>query len=77
MVTKRHKTDPQKETDYDVELNEIDELNRINKAVDRQPPVDVTEVQKVKKDVRSNPGSEIEMENVFKIDGMRMAQDKL
>ena len=43
---KKHKTDLQKETDYDVELNEIDELNRINKAVDRQPPVDMTEVQK-------------------------------
>ena len=35
---KRHKTDPhtESEKDYDGELNEIDELNRINKAVDKQ-----------------------------------------
>ena len=48
-------------------------MNQINKAVDRQPPVDVTEVQEVQKDVRSNPGDEIE--NEFKTDGTRMAQD--
>ena len=53
---KRQKTDPQMETDYVVELNVIDELNQINKAVDKQQPVDVTEVQK---EVRSNPGDEI------------------
>ena len=41
-----------------LKLNEVDELNRINKAVDGQPPVDVTEVQEVQKDVRSNPGDE-------------------
>ena len=35
----KHRTDPQKQRDFDVELNEIDELNRISKAVDRQPPV--------------------------------------
>ena len=70
MVTQRQRTDPQTEINYEGELNEIDELNQINKAVDRQQPVDVTEVQK---DVRSNPGDEIE--NVFKIDGTRMAQD--
>ena len=51
---KRQRTDPQREIDDDVELNEIDELNKIDKAVDRQQPVDVTEVQK---DVRSNPGN--------------------
>ena len=41
--------------------------------MDRQPPVDATEVQEVQKDVRSNPGDEIE--NEFKTDGTRMAQD--
>ena len=55
---KRQRTDPQTEIEYDVELIEIDELNRISKAVDEQPPVDVTEGQKVQKDVRSNPGDE-------------------
>ena len=48
-------------------------MNQINKAVDRQPPVNATEVQEVQKDVRSNPGDEIE--NEFKTDGTRMAQD--
>ena len=52
----------------------MDELNQINKAVDRQQPVDVTEVQEVQKEVRSNPGDEIE--NVFNTDGTSMAQDK-
>ena len=33
----------------------------------------MTEVQEVQKDVRSNPGEEIE--NEFKIDGTKMAQD--
>ena len=42
---KKHKTDPptETETDYVVELTEIDELNQRNNAVDRQQPVDVTE----------------------------------
>ena len=71
---KRQRTNPQMEIDYDVELNEIDELNQINKAADRQPPVDATQVQEAQKDVRSNPGDEIE--NAFKTDGTRMAQDK-
>ena len=70
---KRQRTDPQTETDFDVELNEIDELNQINKAVDKQPPVDATEVQQVQKDVRSNPGDETE--NELKTDGTRMAQE--
>ena len=64
---KRQRTDTQTETDFDVELNEIDELNQINTAVDNQPPVDATEVQKVQKDIRSNPGDEIE--NELKTDG--------
>ena len=65
---KRQKTDPQTETetDYDVELNEIDELNRRSKAVDRQPPVDATEAQK---DFRSSPGDGIVN------DGTKMAHD--
>ena len=68
MVKMKHKTDPQTatETDYDVELNEIDELNHISEAVDRQPPVDVTEVQK---DIRSCPGDGIVN------DGTKMAHD--
>ena len=68
---KRQRTDLQTETNDDVAVNEIDELNEIEKAVDRQQSVDVTNVQK---DARSNPGDEIE--NVFKTDGTRMAQDK-
>ena len=48
-------------------------MNQINKAVDRQPPADVTEVQEVQNDVRSNPGDEID--NEFKTDSTRMAQD--
>ena len=42
---KEQKTDPPKEINYDVELEEIDALNQIdevnqrNKAVDRQLPV--------------------------------------
>ena len=63
---KRHKTDPQKETDYDVELNEIDNLDRRNKAVDRQPHVHAAEVPK---EVRSSPGNEIVN------DGTKMARD--
>ena len=49
-------------------------MNQISKAVDRQPSVNVTEVQEVQQDVRSNPGDEIE--NAFNTDGTRMAQDK-
>ena len=45
-------------------------MNEIDKAVDRQQPVNVTEVQT---DVRSNPGDDIE--NVFNTDGTRMAQN--
>ena len=56
----KHKTDQQTETeietDFDVDLNEIDELNRISEAVDKQPPVNATEVQK---EFRSNPGDGI------------------
>ena len=66
---KRYKTDPQRETDYNVELNEIDKLNQMNKAVDKQQPVDATEVQQVQKDVRSSPGDEIVN------DGTKMAHD--
>ena len=55
-------TDPQRE---------INELNEIDKAVDKQQTVDVTVVQT---DIRSNPGNMIE--NVFKTDGTKMAQDK-
>ena len=65
---KKHNTDPHTdtETDYDVKLNEIDELNHINKAVDKQQPVHATEVQK---DIRSSPGDEIVN------DGTKMAHD--
>ena len=65
---KRHKTDTQTdyETDYDVELNEMDKLNQINKAVNRQPPIHVTEAQK---DERHSPGDEIVQ------DSTRIAQD--
>ena len=64
----KHRTDPQTETetDYDVELNEIDELNCISGAVDRQPPVNATEVQK---EFRSSPGDGIVN------DGTEMAHD--
>ena len=41
--------------------------------MDRQPPVDATEVQEVQKDVRSNPGDEIE--HVFNTDSTRMAHE--
>ena len=74
---KRQRTDPQTEINYEVvlkarnALNEIDELNKIDKAVGSQQSVDMTKTQK---DVRSNPGDEIE--NVFKTDGTRMALDK-
>ena len=51
-------TDPQRE---------INELNVIDKAVDKPQIVDVT-------DIRSNPGDKIE--NVFKMDDTKMAQDK-
>ena len=71
---KRQRTDLQTEIDDEVELKEIDELNGIDKAVDRQEPVDATVVQEVQKDVRSNPGDEIE--NVFNTDSKSMAQDK-
>ena len=71
---KRQRTDLQREIDYDVELNKKDELNQINKAVNRQPPVDATEVQEVQEDVRSNPGDEIE--KVINTDGTRVALDK-
>ena len=73
----RQRTGPQTEIDYEVELkeidalNEIDELNKINKAVDRQQPVNAIKTQK---DVRSNPGHEIE--NVIKTDSTRMAHNK-
>ena len=71
---KRQRTDPQTETererDYIVELTEIDELNQRNNAVDRQQPVDVTEVPQ---DARFNPGNE--MNNVYDTDGTEMAQD--
>ena len=79
MVTRDKGLTHKQEINYDVELeeidalNQIDELNQINKAVDRQPPVDATEVPEVQKDVRSNAGDEIE--NEFKTDGTRMAQD--
>ena len=56
-------TDPQRE---------ISELNEIDKAVDKQQTVDGTVAQT---DVRSNPGNTIE--NTFKTDGTKMAQDKL
>ena len=49
-------------------------MKGVDKAVERQQSVNATQTQK---DVRSNPGSEIEIENMFKIDGMRMTQDKL
>ena len=74
MVTRDTRLTPQREIDYNGELNKIDELNQVNKAVDTQLPVDVTEVQEVQKDVRSNPGDEIE--NVFNVDITRMALDK-
>ena len=69
---KKHKTDlpTEIETDYVVELTEIDELNQRNNAVDRQQPVDATEVPR---DVRSNPGNEID--NVYNSDSTEMAQD--
>ena len=55
---------------------EIDELNEIDKAVDKPHSVDVTEIQK---DVWSNPGNTDEY--VAKalgteVPGTRMAQDK-
>ena len=64
----KHKTDPQTETEtnYDVELKEIDELKLKSKAVDTQPPVDVTEVQK---EFRSSPGDGIVN------DGTKIAHD--
>ena len=68
---KRQRTDPQRE---------IDELNEIDKAVDRQQPVDTTEVQK---DVRSNPGNTDEYvakalstDIIQDVHSTRMAQDK-
>ena len=57
---KRHKTDPQTETEteFDIEVNEIGELNQIDKSVDKQTPVKATEENK---EVRSNPGDESQM----------------
>ena len=46
---------------------EIDELNEIDKAVDKPQTVDAT-------NIRSNPGDK--NENVFKTDGTKIAQDK-
>ena len=74
---KEHRTDPQTEIKYETylrasnALNGRDELTSVGKAVERQQSVDATQTQK---DVRSHPGNEIE--NVFKIDGTKMAQDK-
>ena len=64
---KRHRTDPhtESEKDYDVELNEIDESNHVNKAVDKQHPVHATQVQ----EIRSSPGDELVN------DGTKMAHD--
>ena len=78
---KGHKTDPQTEINYETHLKASNALNgrlsgklkSVDKAVERQQSVDTKQTQK---DVRSNPGSEIQIENVFKIDGTRMAQDK-
>ena len=47
-------------------------LNEIDKAVDKQQPVDVTEVQK---DVRSNPGNMDE--NAVNVHGPNMVQNKI
>ena len=55
---KRQMTDP---------LRETNELNEIDKAVDKQQPVDVTVVQK---DFRSNPGNV--NENAVNADGTEM-----
>ena len=55
--------DPQRETN---------ELNEVNKAVDKQQPVDVTVVQK---DVRSNPGNMDE--NAVNADGTEMVHNKI
>ena len=44
---------------------------KIDKAVNKQQTVDVTVVQT---GIRSNPGNTIE--NAFKTDGTKMAQDK-
>ena len=56
------RTDPQRE---------INELNEIDKAVDKQQIAHATEVQT---DIRSNPGNMIE--NAFKTDSTKMAQYK-
>ena len=76
---KKHRTDPQTEINYGTHLkagnalNGRDDLTSAGEAVERQQSVDATQIQK---DVRSNPGSEIEIENVFKIDSTKIAQDK-
>ena len=60
---KRQMTDPQRETNV---------LNEIDKAVDRQQPVNVTVVQK---DVRSNPGKTDE--NAINADGTETVQNEI
>ena len=62
-VHKRQMTDPQIETN---------ELGEIDKAVDKQQPIDVTVVQK---DFRSNPGNVDE--NAVNADGPNMVQNKI
>ena len=73
MVTRDTRLTQQRDIDYNVELYKMDELNQVNKAVDTQLPVDVTEVQEVQKDISSNPGDEVEY--VINADGTRMGQD--
>ena len=69
---KRHRTDLQTEieTECNVEINEIDELNQMDKSVEKQIPVEATEENK---EVRSNPGDE--SGNEAKTDGTKLAQD--
>ena len=57
-------TDPQRETN---------ELNEVDKAVDKQQPFDATVVQK---DVRSNPGN-VRMINAENADSTEMVQNKI
>ena len=52
--------------------SEPNELNEIDKAVDKQQPLDVTMLQK---DVRSNPGNV--NENAVNADGTEMVQNKI
>ena len=58
---KGQKTDPQRETN---------ELNKLDIAVYKQKPVDITVVQK---DLRSNPAED----NVINVDDTRMVQDNI